>query len=217
MTAVSVSAATQFSDGEYTFEKTQSGSATIVACDLTEDTIEIPASVLGYPVTGIGSCAFLNNSCIRSVSLPESVTAVGEYAFAENEGLETVTIPRLCSSIAANVFLNSPNVTVRCWYGSAADGYSRENHIPCEYLDNVPVGDANGDGELTINDVTAIQLHLAELEPFEGISLLAADVDKNGTIEISDGTAMQMYLAAYEMPYPFGEPIRAENTPNTGQ
>ena len=220
LTAVNASAATQYSDGAYTFEKTEDGCAVITDCNLSENEIEVPGNVLGYPVNGIGKYAFLNYSTIRSVTLPASVQSVGEYAFAENADLEnadleTVVIPRLCESIADNAFFNSPNVTIRCWYGSAADDYSKEKHIPCEYLDTVPVGDTNSDGEIQIDDVTSIQLHLAEIRLLDGINLYSADVDQNGIIDIADATALQMYLAEYELTYPIGQPIRMENALRT--
>ena len=41
-------------------------------------------------------------------------------------------------------------------------------------------GDADGDGVVTISDVTAIQRHLADLEHLSSANLQAADVDGNG-------------------------------------
>ena len=72
-------------------------------------------------------------------------------------------------------------------------------------LDEVKLGDANGDGSVNINDVTQIQRHLAELESLEGIYLHAADANQDGTLDISDATTLQMYLAKYDIPYPIGE------------
>ena len=69
------------------------------------------------------------------------------------------------------------------------------------------LGDANGDGHITIGDVTAIQRHIAELEPLTGIYLLAADVDQNGIIDIQDATTLQKFIAEFELPYPIGEPL----------
>ena len=56
-----------------------------------------------------------------------------------------------------------------------------------------------------INDVTAIQRYLAELEALEGVCFEAADVNQDGTVDIADATALQRYLAEYEMEYPIGE------------
>ena len=59
------------------------------------------------------------------------------------------------------------------------------------------LGDANGDGYVTIGDVTAIQHHLAELETLDAAHLLAADVNQNGVTDITDATHLQMFLAEY--------------------
>ena len=205
LTAVSAHAATRFSDGVFTFEKTENGTAVITDCELTDKEIEVPGLVLGYPVTGIGDYAFLSNSSIESVVLPSSVVSIGKYAFAGNNGLAYVTIPESCTEIADNAFWNSPNVTIRCRQGTAADNFAREKQIPCEYLVSMILGDANGDGIVNINDVTAIQQHLAELEQLNSDQIKAADVNGEG-LDISDATAIQMYLAEYENIYHIGEP-----------
>ena len=67
--------------------------------------------------------------------------------------------------------------------------------------------DANNDGSVNINDVTAIQRHAAEMEPLEGICLLAADVNGENGVEINDATTIQTYLAEYEQQYPIGEKL----------
>ena len=207
LTAVSAHAVTLFSDGVFTFEKTENGTAVITDCNLTEKEIEVPGLVLGYPVTGIGNYAFMSNSFIKSVVLPSSVASIGKYAFAQNKDLAYVTIPESCEEIADNAFWGSPNVTIRCWSGSAADAFSKDKQIPCEYLDNVIRGDANGDGIVNISDVTAIQRHLAELEYLNGDRLKAADVNGGG-LDISDATEIQMYLAENENIYHIGETVK---------
>ena len=212
--SLSAAAVTEFSDGIYTFSKTENGAAVITDCSLTESDIVVPGSVLGYPVTGIGNYAFLNNSYIRSVSLPGTVSSIGKYAFAENKNLKTVVIPNMNTVIADNAFFNSPGVTVHCLYGSTADSFAKKNSLPCEYIDSAFIGDANGDGVIRITDVTAIQLHLANINVLEGINLLAADVDQKGSVNISDATALQRFLAEYDVSsYHIGEPIIADNNP----
>ncbi len=72
---------------------------------------------------------------------------------------------------------------------------------------SVPVilGDADGDGTVTVKDVTAIQRHAAEFILLTGIELKAADVDGDGAVTISDATTIQMYLAEFAVQYPIGE------------
>ena len=108
LTAVSAAAATYFSDGVYTFEKTENGTAIITDCSLTENEIRVPGSVLGYPVIGIGNYAFMSNSYVGSVTLPDSVISIGKFAFAKNSGLRSVTIHSRCENIADDAFLTVP-------------------------------------------------------------------------------------------------------------
>jgi alpha-amylase len=58
-------------------------------------------------------------------------------------------------------------------------------------------GDVNGDGEITIEDVTNIQKHIAALTVLTGANLTAGDVDGDGEISIADATLIQKYIAAY--------------------
>lgn len=205
-------AATEFSDGFYTFTVTENDTAVVTDCNLTEETIKVPGDILGYPVVGIGDYAFFGNSYIKNFELPVRLLSIGEFAFANNTGLESVTIHDMVQSIAENAFWNSPNVTIYCYYGTAAHTYAAEKHIPCVLLDGITLGNVNGDSYISIGDVTAIQRHIAELDTLEGISLLAADINSDGAIEIDDATALQMYIAGFESPYPIGEPIRLDNT-----
>lgn len=197
LTVASAAAATWFSDGVFTFDKTKSNTAVIVDCELTEKNIEVPEFILGYPVEGIGDFAFLNHG-YESVTLPSSVVSIGEYAFAENEGLKYVTIPHKCESIADNAFFKCPKLTIRCYKGTAADAYAQKNQIPCEYLTGTTTGDANADGCINIKDVTAIQLHLAGLKELKEEALDSADFDQNGKIEIADAKKLQSKIMKYQ-------------------
>ena len=64
---------------------------------------------------------------------------------------------------------------------------------------NYQIGDVNLDGRVTISDVTAIQRHLAEIEPLTDEQLALADVDGDGMVTIDDATLIQMYLAEYDV------------------
>ena len=75
-------------------------------------------------------------------------------------------------------------------------------------------GDANGEGIVSISDVTAIQRHLADLEHLSSANLQAADVDGNG-LDITDATKIQRYLAEFEDSYHIGEWVNGENAQPT--
>ena len=61
------------------------------------------------------------------------------------------------------------------------------------------IGDVNLDGQINVNDVTAIQRHFAELELFSDEQLALADTNGDEVIDISDATHLQMYLAEYDV------------------
>ena len=59
------------------------------------------------------------------------------------------------------------------------------------------LGDTDGDGKITVNDVTEIQRYLAEYEMPAAFDLSAADTDESGTVTILDVTCLQRWLASY--------------------
>lgn len=68
-------------------------------------------------------------------------------------------------------------------------------------------GDADGDGKITISDVTKIQRILADLEPDTGGDVaMRADLDGSG-LGISDATQIQRWLAEYENTYLIGQTV----------
>ena len=61
--------------------------------------------------------------------------------------------------------------------------------------DDVMLGDVTGDGKIDVNDVTAIQLYIAQNQSFTDKQKEAADVNKDGKISVSDVTRVQQYIA----------------------
>ena len=70
--------------------------------------------------------------------------------------------------------------------------------------EEIILGDANGDGRVSVKDVTAIQRFIADL-PVDMLNSSAADVDGDGVVTISDATLIQQYLAEMEVAYPIGQ------------
>lgn len=71
-------------------------------------------------------------------------------------------------------------------------------------------GDADGDGEITIIDVTTIQRHLVDMIQLSDERLLAADVSGDG-IDITDATWIQRWLVSIPVNYPIGEKIKTDD------
>ena len=61
--------------------------------------------------------------------------------------------------------------------------------------EDVMLGDVNGDGKISVSDITAIQLHLANKRPLTEKQLKAADVTNDGKVSVSDITKIQLKLA----------------------
>ena len=70
------------------------------------------------------------------------------------------------------------------------------------------IGDADGDGSVTILDVTVIQRRLAEYDVNDPENVeLCGDVDEDGELSILDVTLIQRYLASYTVAHPIGQYI----------
>lgn len=85
--------------------------ATITKYKGAGGTVEIPATLGGDPVTGIGMHAFAEYTSLKSVSMPESMTWIGNGAFAGCTGLESVALPAGLKSIGENVFYSCTSLT----------------------------------------------------------------------------------------------------------
>lgn len=72
--------------------------------------------------------------------------------------------------------------------------YTIESYFYVEYSKGM-LGDVDGDGDITIMDATAVQLHIASLVILNDDELSRADTDKDGRISIKDVTAVQLYVA----------------------
>ena len=186
-------AETYFSDGEFEFVKTDKGNGLITLCELTDARVTVPNFILEYPIAGIGDYAFMNMPTLRSISMPLSIVTIGEYAFAENTQLLIVRIPRYCDQIASTAFANSPNVIIAADEDSYAAQYAEDMGIDFIVSDDYIIGDVNGDGNLTIRDVTCIQLKLVDKMEFDNKQMALADVNGDGKVSIRDATYIQMY------------------------
>lgn len=157
-------------------------------------------------ISAIGSNCFQATG-VTSVMLAEGVTGVPWMCFAQCSNLEEITIPKTVTSISDTAFYEiESQITIKCWYETAAYQFAKDNNIPYILLDGAKLGDANGDGLVNINDVTAIQRFKADMEVIEGINLHAADVNGDGNVTIEDATILQRFFAEYDdIPYSIGE------------
>lgn len=69
------------------------------------------------------------------------------------------------------------------------------------------LGDADGDGEVNIKDVTAIQQHLVGLRDLTPENYLNSDVDGSGKVTIKDASYIQRWQLGIDVPYEIGKEI----------
>ena len=177
----------------------------------------LKAAELPGTLASIGENAFCNCTSLQSLTLPQELATVPEYAFY-NTALTDIVLPASVTALEEGCFGGNPALTrvflpetVESIGSAAFDGstaiYCFENSPAAEYcaekgLENAKVfasvvGDANLDGRLNINDVTAIQRHLAEYERLWQPELLLADSDGDGEITVEDATRIRMILAEF--------------------
>ncbi len=60
---------------------------------------------------------------------------------------------------------------------------------------DIMFGDVDGDGEVSIIDATAIQLHVAQLQLISDDLAMYGDVDDDGDISVMDATEIQLFIA----------------------
>ena len=56
-------------------------------------------------------------------------------------------------------------------------------------------GDVTGDGKISIQDATTIQLYVAYLTSLTDVQIKVADINSDGNINIFDATEIQLMLA----------------------
>ncbi len=156
-----------------------------------------------------------------SFKLPVSVTKIDSFAFADSNVSE-LTILRDDIQIEPFafgfeiVYDDSPfrqygeyyrvahtPMTVVCHSDSPAALYAESKLLDVTDTEEraFEMGDADGDGETDLVDVTRIQASLEHLTSQEVADRVAADIDRNKLIEIIDATYLQRWLNDMGIPY----------------
>ena len=79
-----------------------------------------------------------------------------------------------------------------------------------ERKDDVLLGDADGDGKITISDATMIQKYIANYNLPADFQIKACDVNGDKSININDVTEIQRFLADLGNPYHIGESVGSD-------
>lgn len=99
-----------YTKGAYSYEL-KGAEAEIQQYSGTESEVLIPETLGGSPVTSIGSNAFMENSEMTSVTVPEGVRSIGEMAFCVCESLASVSLPEGLEVIEENAFIACEGLT----------------------------------------------------------------------------------------------------------
>lgn len=69
-------------------------------------------------------------------------------------------------------------------------------------------GDINQDGDITVDDVTLLQMHLADVSLLSDENIKCGEVSGDGELTIDDVTAIQMYIVEFENCGLTGQPMK---------
>lgn len=70
----------------------------------TSPIVNVPETILGFPVTEIAASAFYGCSSLTSATLPDGITSIGGSAFYNCSGLRSMTLPDGVTSIGSSAF-----------------------------------------------------------------------------------------------------------------
>ena len=92
-------------NGQLAFKKLSNDTYEVSVGGATaKDSIVIPDTYQGLPVTRIADRAFANCTGLKSITVPESVTEIGSYAFYFCTALESIKIPVSVTKIGFGAF-----------------------------------------------------------------------------------------------------------------
>lgn len=98
---ISVSA---YEEGDFSYTQLLEDTCKITRYNGQSTNLEIPETLGGLTVTGIGDNAFSNNKNLEHIVLPETLVTIGSCAFANCYALEEIILPDSVSSIAYSAF-----------------------------------------------------------------------------------------------------------------
>ena len=175
------------------------GEGAFGVCDsLTEITIS-------EGVTSIEYYAFAYCSCLTEIIIPESVQNIGEFAF---EGSTNAKIyykihpEKTVEELEMNLITNAEEIKVYTKDKEEISeieilgtGMQIEIKLGVETIEFtlVVTGDADGDGEVKVSDMTIVNKHRLNKKALEGEYLFAGDVTGDGKIDIKDLVKINKY------------------------
>lgn len=136
------------------------------------------------------TCNASDDYCVSSVKLlvihsSQEIEEGVWYEGTVENGVVTFTVP---------LDENNPDGKYYA-YIHAYDSYNNHSVYQTTAEVNFNLADANCDGTIDIQDVTAIQNHIADITTLDENALKNADVNSDGKVSVRDATTIQLYLA----------------------
>lgn len=158
---------------------------------------ELGSVTLAPTVTSIGAGAFYNCPSLSELVVQgNNLTSIGAYAFASSAVTE-VYFPKSLTDISDYAAEGVTALTVYGYKGSAAETFAAsKDNVTFSELSDMLTGDVDGDGKLTVQDVTTLQRFLAEMQTLSVPAHVMSDVNSDGVINIRDVTALQRAVAS---------------------
>ena len=127
----------------------------------------------------------------------------GAFEKGETYYVDCLLVPDFGYWLDDNTVVNAIGATVE----EASGRMSLSVSLSAQAVAPTILGDADGDGNVTVIDATWIQRYLADMKVPNAFNEAAADVDADGEISIIDATWIQRWLAEMTIPYPIGKTI----------
>ena len=152
-------------------------------------------------VTTINHHSF-SNCGLSCVTIPASVDLIGADAFTDCKSLKCILISGSNTKLEAKAFgyniynKKTDGVVIYGSEGSDAQRYANENgfrFVILENIENIKVGDVNGDKSIDILDSSEIQKNAVGKAEFDNNMNYSADVNGDNVVDILDATAIQKY------------------------
>ena len=146
-----------------------------------------------------------NDTQVQSVTVtiyPNKITS-DVYCVEESTHIRAVaagkTVAQLWDGINEKAYVTVYNAdgTVADSNALAATGMVAKLMVNGQVIDTVTVvvtGDVNGDGKISITDVTAVKYHVLEKTLLTGVYLIAADASNDGKVSITDVTQIKYHV-----------------------
>lgn len=180
-----VTAATQELTDGYFYYTVENRKATLTDYSdlLTDEVIELPSVLGGYPVTAIGKEAFIHNHQFKKIIIPDSVISIEEGAFW-NTDLEKITLGNNIVSIGEDAFCNNRKL-IRIDIPESVKEISPGAFFGCSSLAEINVDQNNPnycsvDGNL-FNKDKSVLLQYSAAKPDTSYEI------PDGVLSISDG------------------------------